>query len=743
MKNALIVCFILAGSSSSNAQVVRGNVYTSDKAPAEGASVTWLQGRTGVATDKKGSFRIPMPPSGTGTLIISFTGHRPDTLHVSDTASLEVLLKEQGHLADVVVTGERSGTYIANLPMKVEVISSVELKKAACCDLAGCFETQASVQPQTTNIVTNSKELRVLGLAGIYNQVLVDGLPMIQAGSYTYGVSSIPGPLVENIWVAKGANSVLQGYESISGQINVLTREPDAADKLLLNGYLNSFGESHYNAVFSHKKGKWSTLGAAHVVQPAGTVDRDGDGFLDVPKLTRYMAFNRWKKGNEAKWGWSTQIGLRFLSEKRIGGQTGFLQSEKGSSERYGQVIQMSQPEAWWKLAYRMNDEHRFALHTSGFYQHQESYFGVLHYSACQTNAYANLQHEWTYIPTAVLKSGISFRHMQLNEIIAYPDNFSITASGRTYAGDYRKKEQVPGVFAENTLILFQNKLTWMLGIRADHHNRFGWTVTPRTLLRYKASERTDIRASIGSGWRTANIFSENVGLLASSRDIRFEEVLEPERALNYGLSLTHRYKGRNVEGSLSLDYYHTRFQNQIFPDYDASPTLAIIRNFRGRSVSNAAQAELSAVFYHRVSAKVGYVFLDVHQVRGGQKETLPFNPKHRVHTSLSYQPLSKRWHLDANMHWYGRQRLPDTKANPVEYQMPAQSSPYTVASAQFTYLLKTKWEFYAGIENLFDFRQERPLISWQDPFGAYFDTQFAWGPTRGREGYMGFRFKL
>ncbi|GAA4341091.1 TonB-dependent receptor plug domain-containing protein [Flaviaesturariibacter amylovorans] len=680
-----------------------------------------------------------MPTEGTGTLIVSHTGYRSDTLPVRDTAVLEIVLRERGQLEGVVVSGGRNATYIANLPMKVEVITSLELKKAACCDLAGCFETQASVQPQTTNIVTNSKELRILGLSGIYNQVLVDGLPMIQGGTYTYGISSIPGPLVENIWVAKGANSVLQGYESISGQINVLTREPDRADKLLLNGYLNSFGESHYNALFSHKKGKWSSLGAVHVVQPAATVDRDHDGFLDVSKLTRYMAFNRWKRGNEAKWGWSTQIGVRFLSEKRIGGQTGFSQNLKGSDQRYGQLVQIDQPEAWVKLAYRMNDEHRFALYTSGFYQHQESYFGVTKYAARQSNAYANLQHEWTYAPSGVLKTGFSYRNLRIREAVGFSNN----SLGRTYAGDYHRNESVPGVFAENTLNLFSDKLTWMFGVRADHHNRFGWTLTPRTLLRYKAGERTDLRASIGTGWRTANIFSENVGLLASSRDIRFAEELEPERALNYGLSLTQRYKGTNVEGALSLDLYHTRFQNQIFPDYDASPTLAVIRNFRGRSVSNAAQAEVSGVFYKRVSAKVGYVFLDVHQVRGGVKETLPFNPKHRVHTSFSFQPLSKRWHLDANMHWYGRQWLPDTKANPEPFRMPDQSNPYTVVSAQFTYNLSKSWELYTGVENLFGFRQRRPLIGWQDPFGAYFDTQFAWGPTRGREGYIGFRFRL
>jgi outer membrane receptor for ferrienterochelin and colicins len=284
--------------------------------------------------------------------------------------------------------------------------------------------------------------------------------------------------------------------------------------------------------------------------------------------------------------------------------------------------------------------------------------------------------------------------------------------------------------------------LVWITGIRADHHNQFGWEVTPRTFLKYEVTENTNIRGSIGTGWRTANIFSENIGLLASSRDIIFAESLKPEKALNFGFNATQKYKGTNVEGYFSLDFYRTNFQNQIFPDYDAAPTKAIIKNFTGKSVSNSFQAEVSGTFYNRFSAKLGYVFLDVYQMKGSVKDVLPFNPKHRLNSSASFMPLSKKWHLDANVHWFGKQRLPDTKNNPAIYQMPGQSKPYTIVNTQFTYTLK-KFEVYIGAENIFNFRQKKPIISWQEPFGQYFDTQFAWGPTRGREAYLGVRFTI
>lgn len=739
MKYLLIVLFILTVPVISTAQYIKGKITNQQGTALQGATVIWMNSKKGTTTNEAGEFKIHLPENKINKLLIAFVGYKTDTLEITDTSFLQITLTEQSVLNSVTVTGNKRTYFIAASPIKTEVITSLELKKAACCDLAGCFETQATVQPQTTNIITNSKELRILGLSGIYNQVLIDGFPQIQGLTYTYGISSIPGTLVENIWVSKGANSVLQGFESISGQINVLTKSPSKTDKLLVNGYMNNFGEKHFNVNHSFKKGKWSNLTAFHMVQPANKTDKDEDAFLDLPLLTRYMISNRWKKGDEAKWGWSTQISVRYLSEKRIGGQMHFnYHTDKGTTNAYGQAVNIHQPEVWFKTAYRMNDEHRFALYVSGFHQNQQSYFGVTDYKAKQTNSYANLQYERSYKNNSVFKTGISYRYIKLTENIAFSNN----TLNRTYAGHYNKLENIPGFFAENTWNIAGDKLVWITGIRADYHNLFGWEITPRTLLKYELTPTLTLRGSAGKGWRTANIFSENIGLLASSRDIIFKEQLQPEKAINLGLNATQKFRTTNIEGYISLDYYRTVFQNQIFPDYDIDPTKAIIQNFTGTSVSNGFQAEVSGTFYNRFAAKMGYVYLDVYQMKQTGKDVLPFNPKHRLNASASFMPLSKKWHIDLNSHWYGAQRLPDTKNNPVVYQMPEQSMSYTLVNMQFTYTIK-KLEIYVGIENIFNFRQDKPIISWQDPFGQYFDTQFAWGPTRGRESYVGFRFSI
>lgn len=737
MRNLMLIlgllfpCYLLA-------QDIQGKVTNSKNQPLIGANVYWANTTKGTTTNSEGGFEI-FHKTDASVLVASFVGYSSDSVRIADNLFVEFTLKELESLGQVTIKGQTEGVIISDIePIKYEQITQTELGKAACCDLAGCFETQTTVQPQTTNVLTNSKELRILGLSGVYNQILIDGFPIIQGLTYTYGISSIPGTLVDNIFISKGANSVLQGFESMSGQINVETKEPDNTDKLLLNAYINSFAERHLNAIYAARKGKWSNLTALHTVQPANEFDKDQDGFLDLPKLTRYMVSNKMKYGLEKDWGWSSRIGIRYVNEERVGGQLAFNEeSNKGSVESYGQMVSISQPEIWTKTGYRLNDKHNLVLFASSFYQDQESYLGAVKYTANQMNIYGNLQYELRYEENT-LKAGLSYRHLDLDEDIEFLTN----DLQRTYSGNYGKNEIIAGVFAENTLSLLNDRLTWITGLRVDNHNQFGNEITPRTLVKFDITPNTILRGNIGTGWRTVNLFSENINLLVSSRDIVFSEQLRPEKSINSGVNFTQKFDSEHFTGFLSLDYYRTNFENQIFPDYDQDPSQAIIENFAGKSVSNVMQAEVYFNFWQQFEFKTGYSFLDVYREIDGKKVLLPFNPKHKVVTTLGYKPPSDRYHVDINIHWYGQQRLPNTQSNPVEHQRPEFSEEYFLVNGQVTYNLN-RFEIYGGCENVFDFRQERPIIGWQDPFGEFFDTSSVWGPTRGREIYLGIRYRV
>lgn len=743
MKSIITILFVLCFLIPSQAQVVSGKVFGKSQNEKEilmGATLLWLGTTKGTITNELGVFEIISDSITDKRLVVRFVGYETDTVTVTDQTYITITLEGSTTLSEVIIRSDRPDVIISDAnTVKTEVITQKELGKSACCDLAGCFETQGTVQPQTTNVITNAKELRILGLSGVYNQVLMDGMPLVQGLSYTYGISAVPGTLVDNIYVSKGANSVLQGFESISGQINVEPKEGDQGEKLLLNAYINSFQEKHFNTNYSVNKNKWSNITSVHTVQPASKFDRDDDQFLDLPLLTRYMFYNKLKYNDDDSLGWSSRIGIRFVDEQRIGGQTFFnASSDAGTTNAYGQVVKIQQPDIYTKTGYRFNDDHKITFIASSFYHKQDSWFGTVKYNAGQLNVYGNLQHEWRWKEKYDLKTGISYRYMKLDETISFAD----TLISRTYSGNYLKEEMIPGIFAENTFRFWDDKLTWITGLRGDWHNQFGFTLTPRTMMKYEIKEGSILRASAGTGWRTVNMFSENINLLASSRDIVFVEQLRPERAFNTGINFTHKFEKGNTTGLFTTDFYHTGFQNQFFPDYNTDPTKAYITNFSGRSVSNGFQTEISAKFFNRLNVKVAYNYLEVFRIENGTKNLLPFNPKHKVLNTFSFKPLSDKWHFDMNVHWYGKQKLPETGSNPIEFQRPDESKPYTLVSAQFTYSVK-QWELYTGCENIFDFRQKRPVISWENPYNPYFDTSSVWGPTRGREVYIGVRFKI
>jgi outer membrane receptor for ferrienterochelin and colicin len=746
MRRLLITACLSASLSEAGAQEISGKVFGATETDREiipGAVVHWIGAATGTVANENGVFSLPANGIVDKRLVASFAGFRTDTVTVGDKTYLSIVLRPDRSILEGVTVRDNRGAFLSNLSAaQTEVITQRELTKAACCDLAGCFGTQASVQPQTTNVVTNARELRILGLSGVYNQVLFEGLPMIQGASYTYGISTYPGTLVDNIYVSKGTVSVLQGFESISGQINLTSRQPDKADRLHLNAYVNSFGESHYNANVALPAGKtrkWYSLLALHAVRPSGKIDDNADGFLDLPLLTRYMAFNKWRYGAENLQGFSAHIGLRVAHEERVGGQTSFdASADEGSSRKYGQTVRYTQPEAYAKLGYRFSGSHTLRLAISGFHHDQRSWFGTTRYTAAQTSGYANLQHEWSWYKKHLLKWGVSYRYLDLAETIGFAEN----SLGRTYDGEYATALRVPGIFAENEFVLNDDRILLIAGARLDRHQRWGTYFTPRGMLKWAITPAHTFRASAGTGWRQVNLFSEQINLLVSSRDIVFSEVLKPEAAFNWGLSHAWRFIMGTTEGTLSGDFYSTHFSNQFFPDYDSDPKKAIIRNFEGRSRSIGLQVEASFIIFKRLEARAAYNYLGVYRIEDGQKVILPFNPKNRAMAAVSYQTANKRWQADANVHWFDRMCLPDTRSNPEAYRRPLYSTSYATLNVQATFRWKTL-DIYGGCENVFGYVQANPIISADNPFGPYFDISSVWGPTRGRELYLGVRWSI
>ena len=663
MIKKIVLLFLLSLQIFSQDNSIKGTILGDNSEALIGSSIYWINTQIGTTTDENGFFSLSKEGIKDKRLIATYIGYQSDTIKISNQRLLIVNLISNNSLKEIELSENRVDIYIDPLkPIKTETITRKELEKAACCDLAGCFETQASVETKTTNVLTNTKELSMLGLSGVYNQILVDGLPNVVALGFVHGVSSIPGTLIDNIHISQGLASTQQGFESITGQISIDLKKPSLTEKLFTNIYYNSFSDKQANIDYSFKLGNWNSIIGLHSTQPANKIDRNNDNFLDLPLTTKYSLYNKWIYGLENNTNFYSSTSIRLLTENKVGGELDFDENiHLGGNEFYGQVVDYNQFEINTKNSYQLNDKNVILAQAFFTLQDQNAIYGTTEYVVDQTQFYLSLDNQFTW-NTHTLKSGVSLRKLDLNEEVILNDNLiSGLTYERTYGGEYNKDEFIPGIYLENNFNWRSNAVQLITGLRVDHHNEFGIFITPRSLFKYNFTENTTARVCLGSGWRTVNLFSEYIQILSSNREIQIEENLNPEKAINFGANFLHSISRENLDIQIIIDLYKTSFSNQIWPEYFVNSNYIYVNNFEGKSISNSFQTDLTFDLYKKFKLKLAYNYLDVFRMEHGHKHQFPFYSKHHALTTFSYQPADKDWHFDTRLHWFGKKKILNT----------------------------------------------------------------------------------
>ncbi|MFC2101212.1 TonB-dependent receptor plug domain-containing protein, partial [Bacteroidota bacterium] len=694
-------------------------------------NVYWSGTTTGTTTDVNGKFSIEKTNTNFPKLIISYIGYENDTITAfQKTENLEIILSSAIDLSTVEISDQQKGNYVSRIdPIYTTNITGAELNKAACCNLSESFETNASVDVSYSDAVTGAKQIQLLGLAGIYSQMMTENMQNLYGLASTYGLGYIPGPWMESIQVSKGAASVINGYESITGQINVEFKKPDDSEKLFLNAYANHIGKLEVNLNSATKlNNKWSTMIFAHTENLSNNIDHNHDSFLDIPKVKQINIFNRWKYESDK---FITQFGFKVLDEDRKGGQINFKYiNPLDFTNGYGINIKTKRYEGFLKGGHIFQKKAgtSIGILNQATYHEQDSYFGLNKYNGIQKSYYSNIIFQSIFGNTNhKYNAGASFKYDDYNE--SFNDS------------TFSRIDIVPGIFFQYTYSQL-NLLTVILGVRADNHNLYGTFYTPRFHVKYTINEHHIIRASAGKGYRTANIFAENSFLLASSRKLISLEKFKQEEGWNYGINFTKYIDIGSRQMTLNAEFYRTDFINQIVVDMDQEISRIYFYNLDGKSYSNSIQLELNYEPIKRFDVLVAFRYTDVKSTINGELLRKPLVNRYKGLINLSYATNLKKWQFDFTTQLNGDSRIPDTRNNPVEYQRPEKSPAYVIINAQVTKFYK-KWSIYLGAENLTDFIQTDPIIAADNPYSEYFDSSMTWGPIMGRKIYMGLRFAI
>ncbi len=719
---------------------VRGKVYgvVTEGAPEPliGANIVWLASGEGTTTGVDGHFEIGRI-TGLEHLVISYVGYQSDTVQIGDETDLVIELQPTNILEGVEVVHRQKSTEYSFLdPRKVEKINETELLKAACCNLSESFETNPSVDVSFTDAVTGTRQIQMLGLAGPYIQITRENIPFVRGLAANTGLTFVPGTWVQGMQLSKGAGSVINGFESTTGQINIELRKPETAERFYLNLYANEGGRYEGNLHFKAEiDERWSTAFLLHGNTLRHETDRNSDGFRDMPGTNHLFALNRWKYLNPNN-GIRMQLGAKLTSVENIGGQLGY-EPGKSPTSIWGMHSTINRLEGWVKIGKVFEDLpwRSWAIQLNGVNHQQNSNFGQRIYNADQKSLYANLLYQTIISNTHhQILMGASLQYddydEQLNDVF------------------FDRKETVPGGFLEYTFGGSQ-KISWVAGLRGDVHNNYGFFLTPRLHVRYVLNDDLVLRASAGRGLRTANIIAENSGVLASSRQIIIEANhlenpygLSPEIAWNYGFNLVQTFRLNQLPGSVSVDLYRTHFENQIVFDLDASAQEARFYNLAGQSYSNSLQMQVDYELAKRFDLRAAYRWYDVKTTYGNTLLEKPLVARNRLFLNLAYATESG-WAFDYTLNWQGKKRIPNTASNPIGFRLEPTSDPFVTMHAQVTKSWQEKFDIYIGVENLTDYRQPNAILASDQPFSPHFDASLIWGPIFGRNTYIGLRYKI
>ena len=654
-------------------------------------------------------------------------------------------LKEQT-LSNVTVTARAATVRTLAGAINGKDILRDELFKAACCNLGESFVNNPSVDVNYSDATTGAKQVKLLGLSGTYVQMLTENLPNFRGAALPYGLGYVPGNWMKSMQVSKGNSSVKNGYEAMTGQINVEYVKPEDETGMSVNLYGSTMGKFEANAdgnIYINGNKNLSTELLAHFENNWSRHDGNGDGFQDDPQVRQYNLQNRWywKTGN-----YMLHAGLSLLKEDRMSGQVSHHASlMPAMTTPYRINIATDRYEAYMKHALILNPEHgtNIALMGNVSMHKQDAQYGIKQYFVNEKNAYASLIFETNFTPEHNLSAGLSLNHDYLHQRLTLPTGYNPSDYGNLYPMTRGiESETTPGAYAQYTYNL-NGKLIAMAGLRIDHSNIYGTFVTPRFHLKWVPASFLTMRLSAGKGYRSPHALAENNFLMASGRRLIIDN-LKQEAAWNYGTSLSFTFPINNKLLKLNTEYYYTHFISQTLVDYDTNPQELHITNLNGKSFSHTFQVDASYELFKGLDLTAAYRYNLVKATYNNRLMWKPLQSRYKALLTASYKTPLGLWQFDATLALNGGGRMPEPYISPVTGNLSWERTykAYGQVNAQITRHFR-HFSVYVGGENLTNFKQKNPIIGYDNPWANTFEPTMVYGPIQGAMAYVGLRLNL
>lgn len=754
----LIVCSLIGHFTIAQSGIVMGKVIDAEGEIVEMATVTIPKLNIGMLTDSTGSYHLNDIPYGKWQIVANYSGFEKYTSDIivdrSEFNYIIQLVEETTSLDDIVISGTMKEVSKTESFVPVEVYTAKFFKSNPTPSLFDALQNINGVRPQLNCNVCNTGDIHINGLEGPYTMILIDGMPIVSGLSSVYGLSGIPQSLIDRVEIVKGPASTLYGSEAVGGLINVITKRPGNAPLVSLDAFGTSWGEINADASVKFKAGKKAqSLIGVNYFNYQNKMDNNNDNFTDVTLQHRMSIFNKWDFERKDKRIFS--LAGRYVYEDRWGGEMNWEKKYRGGDEVYGESVYTSR----WELfgVYQLPVKEKILFQFSGNGHNQNSAYGDVLYLADQYVGFGQL----TWFKTLGkhdLLSGLTYRYTY------YDDNTAATANATDIDLNEPALTHLPGVFIQDEVsINDQNKI--LLGLRYDYNSIHGSILTPRVNYKWNSSNRRNVlRISAGNGYRVANVFTEDHAALTGSREVVFNNKLNPETSWNGNINFVKKIVVGSTFIGLDATVFYTYFNNKIIADYDTDPNKILYDNLDGHAVSQGISLNLDIAFPFGLKILAGATVMDVNSKEGGVKTREMFTEQVTGVWSVGYTFKKIGLTIDYTGNLYGPMRLPllsDT--DPRSHYSPW----WSIQNIQLTQKIGDKFEIYGGVKNLLNWTPNKgnPFIiarandpfdknvqfdadgqaiaTADNPYGLTFSPDYIFGPNQGIRVFLGVRYTL
>lgn len=750
----LLACIVLGFTLSSvKAQSTLVGLVSCEGEPVSYATITIPNSRIGIAADDEGKFKFENLPAGQYKVVASSIGFISITKEVTMPSSGKLVLnfsleKNVANIHEVVVSGTMKEVSKLESAVPVEVYSPKFFNANPTPSVCEAIQIVNGVRPQINCSVCNTGDIHINGLEGPYTMVLIDGMPIVSGLSTVYGLNGIPTSIIERIEVVKGPASTLYGSEAVGGLINIITKKTTNAPIFSADIFGTGWGEVNIDLAtkFSVNKNIESFIGVNQFTFDQ-RIDNDGDNFTDMALQDRISVFNKWnfkRKDNRF-----FTLAARYVNENRFGGDMDWDEDlHRGGDEVYGESIYTDRWEVFGTYQLPFKELVMFQFSANG--HHQNSVYGDTEFIADQRVGFGQLVWDKQLLDKHSLLAGLTMRYNY------YDDNTPATASTDTInPSNLPTHTYLPGIFVQDEITLNDNSKI-LLGMRYDHNSLHGDIFTPRVNYKWSSMNNLNtIRVSLGTGYRVANIFTEDHAALNGTREVIIASELNPERSINGNLNFVRNiYTRNNALVNIDASVFYTHFDNKIIPDYDTNPNQIIYDNIDGKGISQGISINLD-VINGAFKLRTGATLMNVFTVEDYLRERQELTEKFSGTWSIGYRYEKAKLEVNYTGNIYSPMELPTMSDGDFIDPRPAQSPWYSIQNVQVTKKLSNSLECFGGVKNILDWTpwKNMPdgvfyLGNTLDPFEQntldgqlVFDPAYVYGPNQGIHGFLGLRY--